>query len=199
MQTRRIYLVLAFVLSQLTLMSSLAPAAQSDDGQLSSAWQALQTGHAVILMRHARAPGTGDPPEFEIGQCATQRNLSDDGRKQAVAIGDVLRANGITTATVLSSEWCRCQETAQLLNFGDPVPAPMINSFFQDRSTEPEQTRELKKSLDQWIAQPSEPRILVTHQVNISALTGQFAGSGDMLIVTVADGNPRVLATISTS
>ena len=75
----------------------------------------------------------------------------------------------------------------------------MINSFFQNWSAEPEQTRELKSALVKWLNDPGEVRILVTHQVNISAVTGQFAGSGDMLIVTVRQGNPVVLATIETN
>lgn len=184
---------------QLLLVGNHAYATQSNETQRASAWEVLRTGNAVVLMRHALAPGTGDPADFEIGRCSTQRNLSDEGRRQAVAIGDVLRSNGITKALVLSSEWCRCQETARLLKLGEPEPAPMINSFFQNWSAEPAQTRELKNSLTQWMSDPGEIRILVTHQVNISAVTGQFAGSGDMLIVTVREGSPVVLATIETN
>lgn len=199
MQIKNRFTLFLLLWFQILLVGNLAYATQSDEAQQASAWEALRTGNAVVLMRHALAPGTGDPPEFEIGRCATQRNLSDEGRKQATAIGDVLRSNGITKALVLSSEWCRCQETARRLNLGEPEPAPMINSFFQNWSAEPAQTRDLNNALTQWMNDPGEIRILVTHQVNISAVTGQFAGSGDMLIVTVRDGNPVVLATIETN
>lgn len=158
----------------------------------------LKQGKAVGFMRHALAPGMGDPQHFVVDDCSTQRKLSDEGRTQAKAIGDVLRDNGIETATILSSQWCRCLETARLLDFGEPIPVPMINSFFQDRSTEPEQTRALKQSLVQWVAEEDSPRILVSHQVNISALTGEFAQSGDMLIVTIDNEQPVVLARVST-
>lgn len=163
---------------------------------LQSAWQAVRTGQAVIIMRHALAPGVGDPAAFDLQDCATQRNLSSQGIEQASAIGDVLRAQGVSTATVLSSQWCRCMDTARLLDLGDPEPTPMLNSFFQGRGSREEQTDSLRKSLVRWISQPDRPRILVTHQVNITALTGESAGSGDMLIVTVVQGEPRVLARI---
>ncbi len=170
----------------------------ADDTQRVGAWQAVKAGEAVVLMRHALAPGVGDPPGFEAGNCETQRNLSDKGRAQARAIGDVLRANGIDEAQVLSSEWCRCLDTAELLGLGQPTPAEMLNSFFADRHNEPRQTTALRKALEHWVADKSETVVLVTHQVNITALTGQFVGSGDMLIVTMTDDQPEVLASIRT-
>ena len=177
---------------------STAYSADNTQQQTANAWSMLKQGKAVGFMRHALAPGMGDPQHFVVDDCSTQRNLSDEGRTQAKAIGDVLRDNGIETATILSSQWCRCLETARLLDFGEPKPVPMINSFFQDRSTEPEQTRALKQSLVQWVAEEDSPRILVSHQVNISALTGEFAQSGDMLIVTIDNEQPVVLARVST-
>lgn len=170
----------------------------ADDTQRVGAWQAVKAGEAVVLMRHALAPGVGDPPGFEPGNCKTQRNLSDKGRAQARAIGDVLRANGIDEAQVLSSEWCRCLDTAELLGLGQPTPAEMLNSFFADRHNEPRQTTALNKALEHWVADKSETVVLVTHQVNITALTGQFVGSGDMLIVTMDADQPEVLARIRT-
>ncbi len=163
-----------------------------------AAWQSVKSGEAVVIMRHAIAPGIGDPQEFDIEDCSTQRNLSEAGRQQAAAIGDVLRSNGIEEAQVLSSQWCRCLETARLLNLGDPQPTEMLNSFFEDRLAEPEQTRELKESLREWSNRRSGALVMVTHQVNITALTGQFVGSGDMLIITIMDDEPVVLARIST-
>ncbi len=193
----RFLILICFVCSS-SILADIARSADDQETQTSNAWQPLKSGHAVVLMRHALAPGVGDPPEFDLDRCSTQRNLSDAGRVQARAIGDVLRANGIEEATILSSQWCRCMETALLLDLGSPKPASMLNSFFQSRQLEHEQTRTLNESLDEMLPSKGEVRVLVTHQVNISSLTGQFAGSGDMLIVTMDDGKPVVLAMIST-
>lgn len=178
--------------------AGIANVLAAEEVSVAAAWQAVKSGEAVVLMRHAIAPGIGDPQGFDIKECSTQRNLSEAGRQQAAAIGDVLRANGIEEAQVLSSQWCRCLETAQLLNLGDPQPTEMLNSFFEDRLAEPEQTRALQESLREGSNRRSGALVMVTHQVNITALTGQFAGSGDMLIVTIMDDEPTVLARIST-
>ena len=159
-------------------------------------WQSLKSGDAVILMRHAMAPGTGDPFDFDLNDCSTQRNLSNEGRAQARLIGDVLRANGIEKASVLSSEWCRCTETAELLGFGQPVKESMLNSFYQDRSTANAQTSRLRSTISDWINSDKRVRILVTHQVNISALTGKFASSGEMVFVTFYGNDIEVMAKL---
>ena len=170
--------------------STLAQSQAADEAQ---AWQQLLDGRAIALMRHALAPGTGDPVNFSVDQCETQRNLSAEGRQQAQDIGNYLRTKGITQATVLSSEWCRCNETAQLLGIGNVSPAPMLNSFFQDRSTADSQTNQLRHAIEDWLGKPDAVRLLVTHQVNISALTGEYAGSGDILIVTITNGEVQTL------
>jgi len=89
--------------------------------QTQHAWASVTDGSAVVLMRHALAPGGGDPVGFKLRDCSTQRNLSDQGRAQAVNIGNTLRQNGINSPMVLSSQWCRCLETARLLDMGEPV------------------------------------------------------------------------------
>jgi 8-oxo-(d)GTP phosphatase len=94
----------------------------------------------VLLLRHALAPGTGDPSGFQLEDCATQRNLSDAGREQARALGDRLRAAGVAEARVYSSRWCRCLETARLLELGPVEPEPALDSFFQRRSEGPART-----------------------------------------------------------
>jgi phosphohistidine phosphatase SixA len=135
---------------------------------------------AVLLMRHATAPGTGDPEGFRLTDCSTQRNLSDEGRAEARAIGDRLRGAGIKVDRVLSSEWCRTTETAKLLNLGPVMPFPPANSFFSDRSTADQQTAEV---LDYLATLPDHERVLiVTHQVNITALTGITPRSGEIVI-----------------
>ena len=144
-------------------------------------WQAVRSGNVVVLMRHAIAPGTGDPIAFTIGDCQTQRNLSEAGRIQAQAIGNRFRANGIDKAQVFSSQWCRCLETAKLLELGTVEELPQLNSFFQQYERRDSQTEDLRK----WINDQSldQPTVLVTHQVNITALTGIYPGSGEMVIV----------------
>lgn len=192
------YLISICVWCLFALSAGQTHSASDQKTQDDDAWRALKSGNAIILMRHAIAPGVGDPPEFDLASCSTQRNLSEAGQIQARAIGEVLRANGIAEADVLSSQWCRCMETASLLNLGEPVPTAMLNSFFQNRQTEQEQTRALKQALVEWLPYKGDVKVLVTHQVNISSLTGQFTSSGDMLIVTIENGVPMVLATIST-
>jgi phosphohistidine phosphatase SixA len=160
-------------------------------------WEALRSGGHVALLRHAVAPGTGDPPEFTLGDCASQRNLSDEGREQAQRIGARFRANGIERAAVFSSQWCRCQETASLLDLGPVTEFPLLNSFFQDYERREPQTQQLR----QWIAErdTSEPLVLVTHYVNIAALTRVRPGSGELVVVRLNEaGEISVLGSIRT-
>lgn len=136
----------------------------------------------VILMRHAQAPGTGDPKNFRLNDCSTQRNLSQDGRRQAKQIGQVFRQQQIPVARVLSSQWCRCLETARLMDLGKVEPFPALNSFFRDRATESRQTEELR----QFMIQNQSDRqivVMVTHQVNITAITGTIPAQGEAVVL----------------
>lgn len=102
----------------------LAPLAKADPAAL-----ARDIGADVLFLRHALAPGSGDPAGFHLGDCATQRNLSTDGRAQARALGQAIRALNLPIAQVLTSQWCRARDTATLLNLGDPIDEPGLNSF----------------------------------------------------------------------
>lgn len=159
-------------------------------------WEAAKQPGAVILMRHALAPGMGDPTNFEIGDCTTQRNLSDEGRAQARLIGEAFRSNGVAIDQVLTSQWCRCRETAKWLDLGKVQDFPALNSFFQDRSTADAQIAETLAYLQ---ALPKDRQtLLVTHQVNISALTGIYPKSGEAIVVRVsANGNVDLLGRIA--
>jgi phosphohistidine phosphatase SixA len=158
----------------LLLLLLFASPARADD------WAAARADGAILLMRHAIAPGTGDPSGFDLGDCATQRNLSDDGRAQARDTGASIREAGIAVTHVLTSQWCRCRDTARLLNLGPVQDWPSLNSFFEDRSTAAAQTAE---TLAQLAALPADARpILVTHQVNITALTGIVPRSGEIIV-----------------
>lgn len=175
----------------IALLGLLLPGRAAADTAL---WAAIGSGEAVAMMRHAIAPGTGDPANFAIGDCSTQRNLDERGRAQAQAIGDRFRANGIDRADVLTSQWCRCRETARLLDLGTPRDLPALNSFFANRARKPEQTRTLQAFLQARMG--NTPLVLVTHQVNITALTGVVPRSGEIVVIA-GDGSGSVLGRIS--
>ena len=171
---------LAFVLFVLPCL------AQAND------WDALKDPDAIAIMRHAIAPGTSDPSGFRLGDCSTQRNLDERGREQARKTGDAFRNRGIDFDKVLTSQWCRTRETAELLNVGPVSDAPSLNSFFEDSSTRVRQTRETLELIE-----GKEGRLmLVTHQVNISALTGRGTRSGEVLIIRLKDGEAQVIGVV---
>jgi len=178
----------------LTAAGVLAPKALPADDRV--LWRALRSGNHVAMIRHALAPGFGDPPHFEIGRCTTQRNLSDQGRQQAVAMGDRFRAHGIAAARVYSSQWCRCLDTAERLALGPVEALPVLNSFFQNFARQEAQTRQLRD----WLAQQAltQPLVLVTHQVNITALTGVYPASGEMVVIRpAASGQWQVIGSVA--
>ncbi len=153
--------------------------------------RAISSGEAVAIMRHASAPGVGDPVGFRVDDCATQRNLSDAGRAEAVRVGAMLRrwTKGSGPMEVYTSAWCRCRDTATLLDVGPVEPLAALDSFFVARDRQEAQTAELERWVLERLATPGlAPAVLVTHQVNLSALTGAYAMSGEMVIV-VADEN----------
>jgi broad specificity phosphatase PhoE len=145
-------------------------------------WGALRDGRAMVLIRHASAPGTGDPSGFRLGACDTQRNLSDAGRAQARRIGDLFRQKGIAAARVYSSQWCRCLDTATGLALGSVIEQPLLNSFFGA----PEDGREQTMRLRAWLTSlpRTTPLVLVTHQVNITGLTNVVPQSGELVFVS---------------
>jgi broad specificity phosphatase PhoE len=162
-----------------------AASARADDAR---ALDALRAGGCAVLMRHAKTdPGIGDPPGFRLGDCSTQRNLSPAGRAQAKNFGEMLRERGVRIDEVRSSQWCRCIETARLAFPALPVqPFEALNSFFDDRRTEPQQTAAVRRYLATLGARNA---LLVTHMVNISALTGGFSAMGDALVVREMSGS----------
>jgi phosphohistidine phosphatase SixA len=128
---------------------------------------------------------------MRLGDCSTQRNLSDEGREEARRIGERFRDAGIGFDRMLSSEWCRTTETADLLSLGPVTPFPPANSFFADRSTKDRQTAEVLAYL---ATLPEDERVLiVTHQVNISALTGIAPQSGEIVVTRRDQGGLAVV------
>ena len=139
--------------------------------------QQMRDGGAVLMIRHAQAPGIGDPDGFKVDDCSTQRNLDEQGREQARAIGEWLRARGIQNVKLYSSQWCRCLETARLMNLGTVAPMPALNSFFE----KPEDRQPNLSALRKFISdstKPGELIIMVTHQVTISGITDKWTDSG---------------------
>lgn len=165
------------------LAASPWPASATDVASL------LRQGGCVLLLRHAQTvPGVGDPPGFQLGRCDTQRNLSESGRVQAQRIGVWLAARSLAPVAVRSSAWCRCVDTAQLA-FGTATVWPALNSTFGDRLDQPDATAILRSALRALPASRFEA--WVTHQVNITALTGVVPAMGEALVV---DRQSHVLA-----
>ena len=183
-----IKLTAILILTFTTLITQQAFAQQTNQQTLTpETVKQILAGNALLIMRHAIAPGTGDPDNFSVDDCTTQRNLSDTGRQQAKTIGDTLRQSGITQATVYTSAWCRCQETARLLGYDSPQVLPSLNSFFQNFDQREPQTTALRKftQTSLGLPRPDKPVILVTHQVNITALTNVYPESGEVLVITI--------------
>jgi phosphohistidine phosphatase SixA len=149
----------------------------------------------VVIFRHAIAPGTGDPSGFVLHDCSTQRNLSEEGRQQAIHIGDAFRDRNIPVTHVFSSQWCRCLETARLLNLGEVQPLPALNSFFGDRTQSVEQTAKVRQVL---LENSDEPGVivLVTHQVNITALSDVVPQSGEAIVMQINDNQLKILGQL---
>jgi len=142
----------------------------------------------VAIVRHAQAPGTGDPARFTLDDCTTQRNLDARGREQARAIGAAIRAAGVVVDRVLTSQWCRCRDTARLLDLGPAEDLPALDSFFRNPARAEPQTAELRQLLVDLPA--GETVMLVTHYVNIRALTGRNADFGDGLPLDIGRAGP---------
>ncbi|USX27653.1 histidine phosphatase family protein [Oxalobacteraceae bacterium OTU3CINTB1] len=160
------------------LGASPAGAGDTDSAAL---WRRLREGGYVVLMRHAATvPGVGDPENFKLGACATQRNLSDRGREDARRIGAAFRERQVPVSQVLSSRWCRCIDTAQLA-FGRARPETMVDSMFNDDDA----ARQTKvRALRTYLSTHKEAGnlVLVTHDINIRVLVGESLAQGEMVV-----------------
>ena len=159
-------------------------------------WKPAQEGNKIILIRHALAPGTGDPAGFDIDDCSTQRNLNLVGIDQSKKIGELFKKNKVIIDHVLSSQWCRCKDTAKYA-FKKFKEFPALNSTFQspyDKS-EPRQLKEIKNFVKKWEGNEKN-LILVTHFSIITAITNAAPESGE---IVVTDKNFNVLLTIPTN
>jgi phosphohistidine phosphatase SixA len=175
----------AALLGLILALTFAAPSARADED---AAWQALRDGGHVALLRHAAAPGgAGDPPGFRLEDCATQRNLSAEGRADAAAIGARLKTRNIAFEKILTSPWCRCVDTANLLELGSPTIEPAFSNIVVLSDQRDEIVAAGRGLIGAWQGQGT--LLVVTHGANISALTGISPASGEMVVVRIgADG-----------
>jgi broad specificity phosphatase PhoE len=173
----------------LALLLLVAPAAAAADDGL---WALLRGGGQVVLIRHGlTTPGVGDPAGFRLEDCATQRNLDGEGRAEARRVGEAFRARGIPVGRVLSSPWCRCQETARLA-FGGSERWDALANLFGRPEHRQRQVREMRAR----VSEPPENGnlVLVTHGSTIAALTGIHPGTAEMVVVTPQGGERFTVA-----
>ena len=159
------------------------------------AWDLAQEGDKIILIRHSLAPGGGDPPGFKIDDCKTQRNLNRKGINQSKKIGKLFKKNKVSVDQVLSSQWCRCKDTAKYA-FGNFKEFNALNSTFQSpyNKNEPKQLKELYNFVKKWEGK-GRNLVLITHYSIITAVTNAVPSSGEIVIT---DKNFEVLGTIQT-
>ena len=177
-------LIIIFFLNTFNLYSSEQP------------WAPAKEGDKVIFIRHSLAPGGGDPSGFEISNCKTQRNLNQAGINQSKKIGKLFKEKKISIDQVLSSQWCRCKDTAKFA-FGNYKEYPALNSTFQHpfNKNEEKQLKEIKQLVKEWDGK-GKNLILVTHYSIIVAITGSAPSSGGIVIT---DKNFNVISTIDTN
>ncbi len=154
-----------------------------------SSAQTQDKSSLILHLRHAIAPGGGDPANFDVNDCNTQRNLSAQGREQSRQIGAQLKSLGIAPTQVWSSQWCRSTETAKLMGVGEVKPLPALNSFFQNPSLGAAQIAELQTFIRE-LDPEGGPYVMVSHQVVVSGLNSTFAASGDGVWM-VLTGDPH--------
>ena len=159
-------------------------------------WKPAQEGNKIILIRHSLAPGGGDPAGFKINDCKTQRNLNRVGIKQSKKIGKLFKKNKVFIDQVLSSQWCRCKDTAQYA-FGDYKEFTALNSTFQSPydKNETKQLKELYSFVKKWDGK-GKNLVLVTHYSIITAITNAVPNSGEIVIT---DKNFKVISTVTTN
>jgi len=161
-----------------------------------SDWSPAKNGNKIILIRHSLAPGTGDPEGFKLNECSTQRNLSQIGIDQSKRIGKLFKKNKVPIDQVLSSQWCRCLDTAKYA-FKNYKEFSALNSTFRspNKKNAKKQIKKLKNFVENWNGN-GKNLILVTHYVIITAVTDAVPRSGEIVIT---DKNFKILSTIQTN
>jgi broad specificity phosphatase PhoE len=164
-------------------------------GWANDLWAALRRGGLVLLMRHARTtPGSGDPPGFRPDDCSTQRNLNEVGRAQARAWGEALRRESVVVDRVLSSRWCRCRETAELLGAGGVELFQPLDSLVGARENAAASRAGIRELVTSWRGPGNA--VLVTHGVNITAAYGAVVAMGEALVLEPGPDGGEVLGRL---
>ncbi len=184
----RLFVALTVLLLSLTPLSSKT----ATDKEIARLWKLAATPGHFVLIRHATAPGNGDPAGFDIENCATQRLLSEGGKAEARSIGEEFRDNGVPRARVYSSRWCRCHETAQLLSLGTVERWPLLDSFHGKPEKGAAQIAELRAALLPFDL--SSPAVFVTHHTVIASLVGVSVASGEIVVVKREQDGALVVA-----
>jgi phosphohistidine phosphatase SixA len=192
---RKVTRTLTVVVSSL-IFSLITQPAQTSDLRIWDSLQGTNPKGYVLLLRHSLAPGSGDPANFTLGDCSTQRNLSDEGREDAREIGEWLKRREIKIARVESSRWCRAKETAELLGIGKVKLNRNLDSLFRETNIESHPaTVKVRKQIINY-RNKSGLLVLVGHYVNIAALTDLGVNSGEGVLVRAdSKGVIRVVGT----
>lgn len=168
----------------LTILALLIAPQLAYSGELQDKIDSIDAN--VIFMRHALAPGIGDPSRFDMDDCSTQRNLDDRGRQQARDLGLYFKDQGVQPTQILSSGWCRCYQTADLLALGDYAIHPGLHSFFDGHVGRRKTLQSLRGLMAELDAQ--ELVLMVTHQVVMTAMTDEFPASGGLILYNSETG-----------
>ncbi len=165
------------------LLCLAASTAQADE----ALWKLVQQGGQVLMIRHATTvPGVGDPEGFRLDDCATQRNLSAEGRAEAKRLGAALRARKVPVGEVLSSPWCRCIETAELALGSRPATWAALGNLFGRPEAAQAQVREMRSRIGDYRGKRN--LVLVTHGSTTLALTGVSPAQGEIVVLTPQGG-----------
>ena len=167
----------------------------------SAAWNALRADGYVALIRHASAPGpAGDPADYKLDDCATQRNLSEQGRAEARALGERFRTQRVKVGKIVSSEWCRCQQTAELMNIGPVEVEPTFNNAFVLNALRDALIASARATIVAWRGPGT--MVVVTHGQNIMAMLGIHPREGEVIVVApdpASENKMRLIGRIGSS
>ena len=182
------------LLTYFILMTLLVATEVDARSQIESVKKSISAN--VIFLRHALAPGLGDPSDFIKEDCSTQRNLNDEGRSQARLLGDYLKKSNIRFSEILTSEWCRCIDTAKELGLGEWETFSGLNSFFEGHEKKSHVMNKLWQKLN--FVKFSDLVLFVTHQVVITEITGEFPRSGEMVLYnSITKKKSRLMVDVS--
>ena len=178
-------LISVLLLAVVTVGAASPPWAAADD----ALWTLLKNGRQIVLVRHAvTTAGVGDPPGFKLKDCATQRNLTEEGRAAARRLGDAFREHGVPVGRVLSSPWCRCLDTARLA-FGPPEVSKPLSNLYGRSDASARQVREMETLIASWRPEGAGGNlVLVSHGSTILALTGISVEPAEMVVLTPRPG-----------